>query len=94
MKNVLVVSPDFTCFSTKRKYDIKEISKCGSGNVIYFISCKCCGKQYVGSATGFKEGFRIHKSDTNTGKIRCGVETIFLMFVILLLVSLSTCKYS
>ena len=38
-----------------------------------FFICKCCGKQYVGSATGFKERFRIHKSDTNTGKIRCGV---------------------
>ena len=73
MKNFLVVSPDFTCFATKRKYDIKEISKCGSRNVIYFISCKCCGKQYVGSATGFKERFRIHKSDANTGKIRFGV---------------------
>ena len=24
-------------------------------------------------ATGFKERFRIHKSDINTGKIRCGV---------------------
>ena len=72
-KNFLVVSPDFTCFATKRKYDIKEISKCGSRNVIYFISCKCCGKQYVGSATGFKERFRIHKSDINTGKVRCGL---------------------
>ena len=47
--------------------------KCDSRNVIYLISCKCCGKQYVGSATGFKERFRIHKSDINTGKIRCGV---------------------
>ena len=28
--------------------------------------------QYVGSATGFKERFRIHKSDINTVKIRCG----------------------
>ena len=37
------------------------------------ISCKCCGKQYVGSATDFKERFRIHKSDINTGKVRCGV---------------------
>ena len=73
MKNVLVVSPDFTCFSTKRKYDIKETLKCGSRSLTYFLSCKCCGKQYVGSATGFKERFRIHKSDTNTGKIRCGV---------------------
>ena len=26
-----------------------------------------------GSATGFKERFRIHKSDINTGKVRCGV---------------------
>ena len=37
--------------------------KCGKRNVIYLISCKRCGKQHVGSATGFKERFRIHKSD-------------------------------
>ena len=72
-KNFLVVSPDFTCFATKRKYKIKGILRCESRNVIYSISCKCCGKQYAGSATGFKEKFRIHKSDINTGKIRCGV---------------------
>ena len=72
-KNFLVVSPDFTCFATKQKYKIKGILKCDSRNVIYLISCKCCGKQYVGSATGFKERFRIHKSDISTGKIRCGV---------------------
>ena len=47
--------------------------KCDSRNVIYLVSWKYCGKQYVASATGFKEGFRIHKSDINTGKIRCGV---------------------
>ena len=40
---------------------------------MYLISCKYCGKQYVESATGFKERFRIHKSDTNTGKVKCGV---------------------
>ena len=70
-KDFLVVSPEFTCFATKRKY--KGILKCDSRNVTYLISCKYCGKQYIGSATGFKEGFRIHKSDINTGKIRCGV---------------------
>ena len=43
-KNFLVVSPDFTCFATKRKYKIKGILKWGSRNVIYLISCKCCGK--------------------------------------------------
>lgn len=30
-------------------------------------------KQYVGSTTGFKERFRIDKSDTNTAKARCGM---------------------
>ena len=72
-KYFLVTSPDFTCFATKRKYKIKGILKCNSRNVIYLISCKCCGKQYIGSATGFKERFRIHKSEINTGKVRYGV---------------------
>ena len=71
-KNFLVVSPEFTCFAT-RKYKIKGILKCDSRNVIYVISCKCCGKQYVGSATGLKERFRIHKSGINTAKVKCGV---------------------
>ena len=47
--------------------------KCNSRNVISLISCKFCGTQYVGSATGFKKRFRIHKNDINTAKIRCGV---------------------
>ena len=72
-KNFLVVSPDFTCFATKRKYKTKDILKCDNRNVIYLINCKFCGKQYVGPATGFKERFKIHKSDINTGKVRCGV---------------------
>ena len=72
-KNFLVVSPDFTCFATKRKYRIKGILKCDSRNFIYLISCKCCDKQYVGSAAGFKERFRIHKGDISTGKRGCVV---------------------
>ena len=47
--------------------------KCDSRNAIYLTSYKCWGKQYIGSASGFKERFTIHKSDVNTGKIRCGV---------------------
>ena len=77
-KNFFVVSPDFTCFSTKRKYKIKGILKCGSRNVICAISCKCCGKQYVGTATGFKERFRIHKSNRNNRKVRCGMTKYLL----------------
>ena len=72
-KNFLVVSPDFTCFATKRKYKIKGILKCDRRNRIYLTSCKCCGKQHVASTTGFKEQFTIHKSDINTGKVRCGM---------------------
>ena len=52
--------------------------KCDNTNVIYLIFCKCCGKQHFGSVTGFKERFRIHKSDVNTGKVRCGVADHFL----------------
>ena len=43
--------------------------KCGIRYVIYLMSCKCFGKQYVGSATGFKEKFRTRKSDINNGEV-------------------------
>ena len=72
-KNVLEVFTEFTCNATKRKYKIRGTLTCNTKNIIYLITCKCCSKQYVGSATGFKERFRIHKSDVNTGKVRCGV---------------------
>ena len=54
-ENFLVVSPDFTCVATMPEYKIKGILKCDSRNVIYLISYKCCGKQYVESATSFKK---------------------------------------
>ena len=71
-KNFLVVSTEFT-YATKRKYKTRGILTCNTKNIIYLITCKCCSKQYIGSTTGIKERFRIHKSDINTGKIRCGV---------------------
>ena len=37
-------------------------------------------KQYVGSATVFQERFRIHKSDINTGKVRCDEASYLLKF--------------
>ena len=46
-------------------------------NVINLISCTNCNKQYVGSAIDFKKRFRIHKSDINTKKDRCGVARHF-----------------
>ena len=77
-KNFSAVSSDFNCFATKWKFKIKGILKCDSKSVIYLISCKCCSKQYFGSATGFKEQFRIRKSDINTGKVRCGLANLLL----------------
>ena len=64
----LVASAEFTCLATKRKYKGKGILKCTSKDVIYLTSCKCCGKQYIGSAISFKERFRIHKTDTTQVK--------------------------
>ena len=71
-KKFLVVSTDFSCFATKQKCKVNGILKCNSRS-IYLIPCKCCSKQYVRSTSGFKERFRIHRSDINTGKVRCGV---------------------
>ena len=61
------------CTCKYSNLQINGILKCDSRNVFYLISCKCCGKQNVGSATGFKEQFWIHKSDINTGKVQHGV---------------------
>ena len=44
---------------------------CNSTNVIYLVGCVNCKCQYVGSATSFKQCFRIHKSDIKTKKDRC-----------------------
>ena len=47
-------------------------------NVVYLITCQCCKLEYAGSSITFKERFRIHKSDINTGKKRCGAAKHFL----------------
>ena len=60
-KNFLVVSPDFTCFATKRKYKIKGILKCDSTYVIYPISCKCCGKNILGLPLALKKDLEFTK---------------------------------
>ena len=41
------------------------------------ITCKNCLQQYVGSATNFKNRFRIYKSDIKTNKDRCGTAKHF-----------------
>ena len=56
-KNFLVLSTEFICHATKRKYKISGFLTCKTKNIIYLIASKCCGKQYIGSATCFKERF-------------------------------------
>ena len=58
------------------------------------IAFKCCSRQYIISATDFKERFRIHKGDFSTGKIRCGVASHLLNFVNLPHVKPKLCKYN
>ena len=44
------------------------------------ISCKVCKDQCIGSAykNNFKPRFRVHKSDINIGRHRCGAVKQFL----------------
>ena len=60
--------------------EVRGSLTCKSDNVVYLISCKKFKQQYVGSAfeSNFKPRFRVHKSDINTGKDRCGVAKHFL----------------
>ena len=41
------------------------------------ITCKNSLEQYVGSPTNFKNFFRVHKSNINTNKDRCGTAKHF-----------------
>ena len=39
---------------------------CNSRNVVYLLTCNCCGKQYVGSTTTrFRDRFNQYKSNIN-----------------------------
>ena len=78
--NFLVCRKEFTCKVTGKTNKVKGNLSCNSADVVYLISCKLSKDQYVGSAykNNFKHRFRVHKSDINTGKGRCGVAKHFL----------------
>ena len=82
-KNYMVFKNEFTCTATSKTYKVRGDLTCKSDNVVYLKSCKKCKQQYVGSAfeSNFKPRFRVHKSDINTGKDRCGVAKHFLIIV-------------
>ena len=73
----MVSDNKFKCKVTGKIYNVRGILSCSSTNVIYVISCKNCGDQYVGSALDFKSRFRLHKSDITTKKDRCGTARHF-----------------
>ena len=74
----MVFDNAFKCTATDTYYKVKGTFFCNIANVVYLITCKCCTLQGAGSAITVKERFRIHKSDINAGKKRCGAAKNFL----------------
>ena len=83
-KNYLICSNYFTCSVTNRGYYTRGVLLCYSNNVIYLITRKNCLQQYVGSATNFKNRFRIHESDIKTNKDRCGTAKHYIYIYVIL----------
>ena len=66
-KNHLKVGRSCISKRTNKSYSINYKLDCNSDNVVYLISCKVCGLQYVGSTvTPFRFRFNNHKSRINT----------------------------
>jgi hypothetical protein len=61
--NFIIESKNFTSSTTQKTYSIHEHISCTSKNVVYLITCKLCGLQYVGE-TGrmLKERINDHLS--------------------------------
>ena len=77
-KNYLISNSNyFTCSVTNTRYYARGVLHCSCNNVIYLITCKNCLQQFFGSATNFKNRFRIHESDIKTSKDRCGTAKHF-----------------
>ena len=64
--NYLDEKNSFVSTKTQREYSINYNLNCNSVNVIYLITCKVCGLQYVGSTTNkFRLRFNNHKTRVN-----------------------------
>ena len=59
----LKIGESFTSKLTGKRHSINFELNCNSTNVVYLLSCKVCGVQYVGStSTRFRLRFNNHKS--------------------------------
>ena len=67
------------------------ILHCNCNNVIYLITCENCLQQYVGSATNFKNRFRIHKSKSKPIKIDVVRQSILMVCVKMITIFSSFC---
>ena len=91
-KHYLVVCNSFKCSVTNKKYYIKGDLHCNSTNVVYLITCKHCLEQYVGSATNFKNRFRVTKVISKP--IKTDVDQLDTLMVSANLVTLfSSCQF-
>ena len=65
--NYVILGDSFSSHVTNSSYRINYQLDCNSRNVVYLISCKVCGLQYVGSTTTeFRLRFNNHKSRLKT----------------------------
>ena len=73
--NYVTPSSSFTSHTTKRSYNINYQLDCNSNNVVYLITCKACGLQYVGStSTKFRLRFNNHKSRLRAHSRKCNTD--------------------
>ena len=70
-RKYLIFDNKFKCKFTGTVYRVRDSLYCNNPDVVYIISCKNCGDQFVGSATDLKARFRIDKSGIKRKKDRC-----------------------
>ena len=73
----------FTSTTTGESFKINHKLNCDDNYLIYLLTCKCCGKQYVGETTGeFPLRWNNYKSNDrwNTRNERCTQEHLFERF--------------
>ena len=67
---ILVTTDQFSSKTTGKQYQIRCKATCKSSNLIYLISCKRCGLQYVGETEqALNERMNGHRSDIVNKKI-------------------------
>ncbi|PIK41662.1 hypothetical protein BSL78_21493 [Apostichopus japonicus] len=86
----IVESNSITSHSMQLTHKTKGHITCTTTNVIYLISCRVCGIQYVGETkTTLKKRFYGHRSTVNTMKTETPLENILTFPTI----PLTTCPY-